>query len=168
MFHWGHATGDIFDLNIRTFCTASSDPESDFKAGRMKSRRTPSASGDKVYVEIPLSFPSSKNISSYMRGETILGSSEIQFLEQAHLLHVQQRADFSTLDWDQVFVPSFLLYTGALLLFSCMQDLGSLSWRYSQSVDERKILSCTLHCSIRIQNKTDASCKHCRTFIITR
>jgi len=43
VFHCGHVAGDRFDLDIHTFCTASSDLESDFKVVRMKSRRSPSA-----------------------------------------------------------------------------------------------------------------------------
>lgn len=141
------------ELDIPTFSTAS-DPELILKAGRMKSWRSPLAweifHREKVFVEISVSFPSSKNISSYTRGKTILTSSETQFLEQAHLLYSQQIIVFSTLNWDQVSVPSFLLYTCTLLMFTCTQDLGLLSCRCFQSVDERKILSCTLHCSVSL------------------
>lgn len=69
VFHCGHLTGGRFGLNGYTFCTTSSDPECDPKAGRMKSHRTPLAweilAGDKVSVEIPLSFPVSNSISRY-------------------------------------------------------------------------------------------------------
>lgn len=104
VFHCGHATGDRLELDIHTFCTTSSDPASDFKAGRMKSWKSPLAweifARDKVSVEIPVSFPGSKSISSYMRGETILAYSKMQSLEQTYLLHLQQRSDFSTsLPW---------------------------------------------------------------------
>lgn len=139
--HCGHATGDRFELYICTFCTTSSDPESDFKAGRMKSWRSPPAweifARDKVSVEIPVAFPGSKSISSYMRGATIVASSEIQYLEQAHLLHLQQSQ-----------LLSLGLRPGLCPLFSPLHMRPStvhvhagfevLSWRYFQSVDERK------------------------------
>lgn len=82
-FHCGHATGDGFDLEVATFCSASPDPESYFKislkVGRMCSWRNPPvlnifASQDKSCVEIASSFLSSKNISSCMREEKNLCS----------------------------------------------------------------------------------------------
>lgn len=85
VFHCGHATGDGFDLEVAIFCTVSSEPESSFKTslkvGRMKSWRSPPVlnifARDKSCVEIPSSFPSSKNISSCMREKKIFATSEL-------------------------------------------------------------------------------------------